>query len=82
MMQITIFLPPILPIVKGNRHTVGGLYYFESPGEPLYERYRFDEPWNGPHNRKLEGGLPVGMSGIVLGITVRLTIQINLTRAM
>lgn len=23
--------------------------------KPLYERYRFDEPWNGPHNRKLHG---------------------------
>ena len=20
---------------------------------PLYEKYRFDEPWNGPNNRKL-----------------------------
>ena len=30
----------------------------------LYDRYHFDEPWNGPHNRELAGGLPVGMSGV------------------
>ena len=30
----------------------------------LYERYNFDEPWNGPHNRALAGGLPIGMSGV------------------
>lgn len=24
----------------------------------LYERYRFDEPWNGPHNRELHGQRP------------------------
>lgn len=24
----------------------------------LYERYRFDEPWNGPNNRKLGGRMP------------------------
>jgi hypothetical protein len=23
--------------------------------EPLYDKYRFDEPWNGPNNRKLHG---------------------------
>ena len=26
--------------------------------------YRPDEPWNGPHNRQLAGGLPIGMSDI------------------
>lgn len=24
----------------------------------LYERYRFDEPWDGPHNRQLQDSLP------------------------
>jgi len=32
---------------------------------PLYEKYRFDEAWNSPHNRALADGLPIGMSGIV-----------------
>ena len=31
---------------------------------PLYERYRFDEAWDSPHNRDLAGGLPMGMSGV------------------
>jgi hypothetical protein len=31
----------------------------------LYERYRFDEAWNSPHNRALADGLPIGMSGVV-----------------
>ncbi len=31
----------------------------------LYERYRFNEAWNSPHNRTLADGLPIGMSGIV-----------------
>ena len=31
----------------------------------LYDRYRFDEAWNSPHNRALAEGLPIGMSGIV-----------------
>ena len=26
--------------------------------EPLYERYRFDEPWNGPNNSKLADEIP------------------------
>jgi hypothetical protein len=25
---------------------------------PLYEQYRFDEPWNGPHNRTLASQMP------------------------
>jgi hypothetical protein len=32
---------------------------------PLYDRYRFDEAWNGPHNRAMAEGLSIGMSGIV-----------------
>ena len=31
----------------------------------LYERYRFDEAWNSPHNAALAEGLPIGMSGVV-----------------
>jgi hypothetical protein len=30
----------------------------------LYEQYRFNEPWNSPHNRQIAAGLPIGMSGI------------------
>jgi type II secretory pathway pseudopilin PulG len=26
--------------------------------QPLYDRYRFDEPWNGPNNRKLAEHIP------------------------
>jgi hypothetical protein len=28
--------------------------------EALYDRYRFDEPWNSPHNLALAGGVPHG----------------------
>jgi hypothetical protein len=27
-------------------------------GAPLYNKYRFDEPWDGPNNRKLAGTMP------------------------
>lgn len=27
-------------------------------GEEIYEKYRFDEPWDGPNNRKLHGQMP------------------------
>jgi hypothetical protein len=30
----------------------------------LYRQYRFDEPWDSPHNRAVAGGLPIGMSGV------------------
>jgi hypothetical protein len=32
--------------------------------QEIYNRYRFDESWNSPHNRELAGGLPMGMSGV------------------
>jgi prepilin-type processing-associated H-X9-DG protein len=28
--------------------------------EPLYKQYRFDEPWDGPHNRELAAQMPAG----------------------
>ena len=55
-------------------------YVVDAPGQPprswraellpqfgmqeLYDQYHRGEPWNSPDNRKLAGGLPVGMSGI------------------
>lgn len=27
-------------------------------GQHTYDRYRFDEPWDGPHNRELAGAMP------------------------
>jgi prepilin-type processing-associated H-X9-DG protein len=38
----------------------------ECAGEkPLFRQYRFDEPWNSPHNFALASGVPLGMSGVV-----------------
>ena len=58
------FPPAYLADAEGRPAHSWRVLLLQIDGEPLYERYRFDEPWNGPHNRKLEGGLPVGMSGI------------------
>jgi hypothetical protein len=42
--------------------------------EAIYEKYRFDEPWNGPNNRKLADSLPIELlqcpSGSDLGKTL------------
>ena len=32
-------------------------------GDPMFERYDFNEPWDSPHNRALSTGLHIGMSG-------------------
>lgn len=33
-------------------------------GDPIYQKYDFDEPWNSPHNGELSAGLHIGMSRV------------------
>ena len=53
------FPPPYLADASGKpMHSWRVLLLPYMDGQHLYERYRFDEPWNGPNNSKLAGEVP------------------------
>ncbi len=57
-MQTVVILRNIWQIRTGGRPTVGAVLILRFLDNELYRRYRFDEPWNGPHNRLLASETP------------------------
>ena len=64
------FPPAYVADVQGRPAHSWRVLLLQSGMETLYERYHFDEPWDGPRNRSLANGLPFGMSESLLGIIV------------
>jgi prepilin-type processing-associated H-X9-DG protein len=58
------FPPAYLADEKGRATHSWRVLLLELDDPPLYEQYRFSEPWNGPHNKMIAEGLPIGMSGV------------------
>lgn len=53
------FPPAYVSDARGNRmHSWRVLILPFMEQKPLYDRYDFSEPWNGPHNRKLAAFIP------------------------
>ena len=53
------FPPAFVPDAEGHpAHSWRVLLLPYVDGEELYSLYRFDEPWNGPHNSKLADKIP------------------------
>lgn len=53
------FPPPYIADESGNpMHSWRVLLLPYMGCQDLYDRYRFDEPWNSPHNRELERNMP------------------------
>jgi len=63
--EYTVFPPAFLADGQGvPQHSwrVLILPYLGQDEEALYKEYRFDEPWNGPHNRQLADQMPLAYS--------------------